>query len=208
MEELIAKLGIPGSIAVVIVFIFVLLQVIGMFIDASNKVVNFFMPIGKRIRSSWKKKQEQEQILAEVKQLLTDVNGHYSADNIAKRDSWMTWVNDRAIVYDNTIVEYKEALDGIRDALNNNTKMTEQMFVENSRDRIIDFASKITDPLHECHVSREEFHRIFKVYEKYETFLDEHNMTNGEVEINYQIIRDEYAKRQHSHKFTEDIRNM
>lgn len=32
--------------------------------------------------------------LKAVKQLLADVNAHYSADNISKRDAWMNWVID------------------------------------------------------------------------------------------------------------------
>lgn len=206
IEEAIATLGIPGSIAVVIVVIFAILQLVGEFMEATGKVAPTILKVRKLILKRRQKEIEQAQMLIDVKQLLTDVNKHYSADNISKRNSWMDWVNSRAVVYDSTIVEYKQAIDKITDALNANTKMTEQMFIESSRDRIIDFASKVTNPV--SYVSREEFNRIFKIYRKYEDFLKEHDMTNGEVEINYQIIKDAYKDYQENHKFVEDIRNQ
>lgn len=136
--------------------------------------------------------------------LLNDVNGHYSADNIAKRDGWMKWVNDRAEVYDESIKQLREALTEVMQALKDNTKLTEEMFIQSSRDRIIDFATKTSNE--SVMVSREEFNRIFKVYAKYEKYLEDHDMTNGEVDINYQIIKESYEQRLRDHAFTEDIR--
>lgn len=205
IEEAIATLGIPGSIAVVIVIIFAVLQLIGEFMEAIGKVAPTALKLRKVFIKKRKQAEDREKTLKDVQKLLTDVNSHYSVDNITKRDSWMQWVNSRAVVYDQTIVEYKQAIDKITDALNANTKMTEQMFIESSRDRIIDFASKVSNPV--GYVSREEFNRIFKIYRKYEDFLQEHGMTNGEVEINYQIIKDAYKDHQENHKFVEDIRN-
>lgn len=82
--------------------------------------------------------------------------------------------------------------------------MTEEMFIQNSRDRIIDFATKVGDD--RAVVSREEFNRIFKVYENYEGFLAERGMKNGEVSINYQIIEEAYELRIKNHSFSEDMR--
>ena len=205
IKEAIATLGVPGSIAVVMLIIFAVLQLIGEFIEAFGRVAPAALKLRKIIAKRRHAAREQAQTLQDVRQLLSDVNGHYTADNIAKRDSWMQWVNDRAVVYDNTIVEYREVLDNIAEALNNNTKMTEQMFIELSRDRIIDFASKVTNPI--GYVSREEFNRIFKVYRKYEDFLQARNMTNGEVDISYQVIQEAYRDHLENHKFLEDIRN-
>ncbi len=205
IEEAVATLGIPGSIAVVMVIIFTILQLIGEFIEAFGKVAPTALKIRKILKARRLEKREQQETLVKVKTLLESVNAHYSADNISKRDKWMSWVNSRADVYDNTIIEYKNAIDTLTNALNANTKMTEQMFIETSRDRIIDFASKVSNhPL--CNVSREEFNRIFKIYQKYEDFLEAHNMTNGEVELNYQLIKEAYIHRQEHHTFVEDMR--
>ena len=89
-------------------------------------------------------------------------------------------------------------------ALNDNTGITEEMFIQNSRDRIIDFATKVENK--NTMVSREEFNRIFKVYDKYEKFLKERGLTNGEVDINYQIIEESYGEHLRNHTFIEDVR--
>lgn len=82
--------------------------------------------------------------------------------------------------------------------------MTEEVFVQSSRDRIIDFATKVGDD--NAVVSREEFNRIFKVYDKYEKFLEERGLTNGEIDVNFQVVRDGYEVRTKNHSFLEDIR--
>ena len=92
----------------------------------------------------------------------------------------------------------------VTQALKENTKMTEEMFVQSSRDRIIDFATKVANET--VPVSREEFNRIFKVYSRYEDFLEERHMTNGEVDIAYRIIQDSYGAHMRNHTFIEDIR--
>lgn len=204
IEEAIATLGIPGSIAVVIVVIFAVLQLIGEFIEAIGKVAPPFLKLRKLIIKHREEKKAKDATLEAVKTLLTDVNTHYSEDNIKKRNDWMQWVNSRADIYDSTIVEYRNAIESLTEALNNNTKMTEHMFAESSRDRIIDFAYRVANS--DCLISREEFKRIFKVYSNYEAFLTEHNMTNGEVELNYQIIKEAYKERTENHSFIEDKR--
>lgn len=202
IEEAIATLGIPGSIAVVIVVVFAVLQLIGEFIEACGKVAPTFLKLRKIIKKRREKKQAMESALQAVQQLLTDMNNHYSEDNIAKRNDWIQWVNDRALIYDAAIKDYKETAARLAEALDNNTKMTEHMFAENSRDRIIDFASKLVNTNHK--VSKEEFARIFKIFRNYEKFLVEHNMTNGEVELNYQIIQDSYKERTLNGEFLEN----
>ena len=204
VEEAIATLGIPGSVAVVILVVFAVLQLVGEFIELCGKVSPPFLKIRKLYTSRKKEKKEERATIEALKILLQDVSNHYSEDNIKKRNDWMTWVNSRAQLYDETIIEYGNTLKELTQALNNNTSMTERMFIESSRDRIIDFASKVANP--NCFVSREEFTRIFKVYTKYEEFLVEHNMTNGEVEVNFQIIKDAYKERTEAHTFLEDNR--
>lgn len=204
MINYIEYLGIPLKIAIVLVVIFFAMQAIGEFLEFKGKVVPEFFKIRKWLTRRKREKAEAAQTLKDVQVLLNDVNGHYSADNIAKRDGWMQWVNNRAEVYDESIKQLKEALTEVMQALKDNTKLTEEMFIQSSRDRIIDFATKTSNE--NVMVSREEFNRIFKVYAKYEKYLEEHKMTNGEVDINYQIIKESYEQRLRDHAFTEDIR--
>ena len=204
MINYIEYLGIPLKIAIVLVAIFFAMQAIGEFLEFKGKVVPEFFKIRKWLTRRKREKAEAAQTLKDVQVLLNDVNGHYLVDNIAERDGWMQWVNNRAEVYDESIKQLREALTEVVQALKDNTKLTEEMFIQSSRDRIIDFATKTSNE--NVMVSREEFNRIFKVYAKYEKYLKEHKMTNGEVDINYQIIKESYEQRLRDHAFTEDIR--
>lgn len=199
-------LDVPVRIGLAIIGCFLVMQIIGELLEFKGKVVPEFLKIRKFFSRRKTEKAETAQTLKEVKQLLGEVNGHYSADNITKRDSWMQWVNSRAEVYDKSIVDITQSLAEVTSALNANTKLTEEMFVQSSRDRVIDFSYRAAD--YSIFVSREEFNRIFKVYDKYEKFLEEHKMTNGEIDIVYGIIKESYKYRMENHMFTEDNRNL
>lgn len=204
MISFVEYLNVPARIAICIVGIFFVLQIIGEFLEFKGKVVPEFVKVRKYFARKKTEKLETARTLKDVKVLLSDVNAHYSEDNIAKRDKWMDWVNSRAQVYDSSIDKLGDTLSDVAQALKDNTKMTEEMFVQSSRDRIIDFANKASDE--KAMVSREEFNRIFKVHKKYEDFLEERGLTNGEVDIAYRIIKDSYEGHMRNHTFVEDIR--
>lgn len=197
MINFVEYLQLPAQIAVVVIGVFFVMNIIGEILEFKGKVVPEFMKIRKYFSRKRHEKKETAQTLKEVKQLLGDVNAHYSADNITKRDSWMQWVNNRADVYDTSIVEIKNQLNSV-------TEVLEELFVQNSRDRIIDFATKVTDGKNL--VSREEFNRIFKVHDKYEAFLEDRKMTNGEVDVAILVIQESYAQHMKEHTFLEDVR--
>lgn len=193
----------PTKIGIIIVAIFVAAQIIGELLELKGKVVPEIIKVRKYFARKKQEKQKVGETLQQVQTLLSDVNNHYSEDNITKRDSWMQWVNSRAVVYDNTIVEITQKLSEVTEALNANTKMTEDLFIENSRDRIIDFAEKASD--HSIVLSHEQFRRIFRVYECYEQFLEDHGRTNGEVNTAYEMIQEGYKYRIQHHCFAEDM---
>lgn len=197
MINFVEYLQLPAQIAVVVIGVIFVMNVIGEILEFKGKVVPEFMKIRKYFSRKRHEKKETAQTLKEVKQLLGDVNAHYSADNITKRDSWMQWVNNRVDVYDTSIVEIKNQLTSV-------TEVLEELFVQNSRDRIIDFATKVTDGKNL--VSREEFNRIFKVHAKYEAFLEDRKMTNGEVDVAILVIQESYAQHMKEHTFLEDVR--
>lgn len=208
IEEAIVTLGIPGSIAVVLIIAFAALQLIGEFIGACKKTAPAFMTIRKVITKKLKQKKEAEEdtrnTLKEVKTLLSDVNAHYSADNIAKRDEWMAWVNARAVVYDSKVeelIELKSSLERIAKSLDANTQTTDNLFKESCRETIITFSHRVMNPL--TLISEEEFRRVFNVYEEYERFLKAHNEPNGQVENCYAIIKDAYKERLKTNNFIE-----
>lgn len=190
----------PTRIGVVIILLFVVSQVVGELLELCGKVAPEIIKIRKFFK---RKKDEKEQInttLQQVQVLLNDVNQHYSADNIAKRDAWMNWVNERAVVYDASVEELK----ALKDALDANNELTLDLYININRNRIIDFASKITNE--KLAVSREEFNRIFKVYHEYEEILEKYNKTNGEVDIAIRIIEESYKEHMKNRSFIEDIR--
>jgi len=197
MVSFVEYLNIPAKIALIIIGIFFVIQIIGEILEFKGKVVPEIVKVRKYFQRKKREKQEAAQTLKDVKVLLADVNAHYSEDNIAKRDSWMQWVNDRAVTYDTFIKDMGEKFGDV-------VKVLEEIFVQSSRDRIIDFATKVGDE--KSMVSREEFNRIFKVHKKYEDFLKERHLTNGEVDIAYRIIKDSYEGHMRNHTFVEDIR--
>lgn len=204
VEFIIASMSLPERAFCGLVICLLIMNVIGELLEFKGKLVPEWVKFRKYFVRRKSEKEDAAQTLREVKQLLNDVNSHYSTDNIAKRDKWMCWVNDRAVVYDNSIVEISENLADVTEALRDNTKLTEEMFIQSSRDRIIDFATKVGDE--SVMVSREEFNRIFKVHKKYERFLESRGLTNGEVDIAYRIITDSYEHHLRHHSFLEDVR--
>ena len=179
-------------------------NLVGELLELKGKVVPEFMKIRKYFKRKRDEKRENAETLKAVKLLLADVNAHYSADNISKRDAWMNWVNSRADVYDNSIIEIKDNLALVTSALQDNSKLTEELFVQSSRDRIIDFGILVADG--EKIISREQFHRIFKVHDDYEKFLKKRGLKNGETDIAMRVINESYATHMREHTFLEDVR--
>lgn len=193
-------LNMPTKIALSFVFVFFCMQIIGEFLEFKGKVVPEFVKVRKFFQRKRKEKEQIYDTLKQVRTLLDEVNQHYNADNITKRDAWMAWVNDRAKIYDSSVSE----LTGLKEALAANNELTLDLYINTNRNRIIDFASKITNE--NLVVSKEEFNRIFKVYHDYEAILEKYNKTNGEVDIAYRIITESYETHMKNHTFLEYVR--
>lgn len=190
----------PTKVGIIIVLLFVAMQLVGELLEFKGKVVPEFVKIRKYFTRKKKEKEQMNQTLQQVQALLNDVNEHYSADNITKRDAWMQWVNARAVVYDASVAK----LTGLKDSLAATNELVLDLYINSNRNRIIDFASKIARE--DAPVSREEFNRIFKTYNEYEEILEKHNKTNGEVDIAIRIIEESYADHMKNHSFIEDVR--
>lgn len=205
MISYVEYLNIPVKVAIILIACFFVMQLIGEILEFKGKVVPEFFKIRKHFTRKKEERVRIENTLQEVKVLLQDVNTRYSDDNIAKRNKWMHWVDSRAKAYDDAISSLKTTLGDVTAALNANTRLTEEMFIQSSRDRIIDFSHRAADD--EIPISREEFNRIFKVYDQYEKFLDVRGMTNGEINIVYDIIKEAYKRRTETRTFIEDTRD-
>lgn len=200
MEQLLEFFKITGPWAAGILGTWIILNIIGELVEKTGKIVPEFMKVRKFFIRKKEEKKRQKQLLVNVETLLNDVNQHYSEDNIAKRNEWMEWVNSRARIYDQSIAELTEMKQSIAD----NNKLTLDLYINMNRNRIIDFASKVANE--NVLISKEEFNRIFKIYQDYEAILEQHHMTNGEVDIAYRIIQESYKERLRDHTFLEDVR--
>ena len=88
--------------------------------------------------------------------------------------------------------------------LDRNNADTLSLLIDNKRNAIIDFASKVIDE--SFPVTKEQFNRIFKIHKEYERIIKENELTNGEVDIAIRIIKEAYEKHLKNHTFVEDVR--
>lgn len=193
-------LEIPAIVLAALIGLFLILQIIGEILEFKGKIVPEFLKIRKYFKRKKEEKNKSKVLLEKVQQTLDEINVHYSADNIAKRNEWMSWVNSRAEVYDAALKE----LTSMRDGVASTNELMLDLYINFNRNRIIDFASKVINE--NVAVSREEFNRIFKVYNEYEEILEQHGKTNGEVEVSISIIRESYETHMRNHTFVEDYR--
>lgn len=204
MVSMVEFLGIPGIVAACIIGAILVIQVIGEIIEFFGKSVPELMKIRKYFKRKKQEKIEQKETLLKVQQLLSDVNDHYSEDNIAKRDKWMEWVNDRADVYDKSIDTLETKYDDLFTLMDKNNFITLNLFLDFKRSTILDFAAHVCEP--DYQVSQEYFNKIFKIYNEYEALIEENDMQNGEVDIAYKIISDAYMERLKTNSFIENKR--
>lgn len=190
----------PSKIVIAFIILFLLIQGVGELLEFKGKIVPEFMKIRKMIH---RRKEERETIkktsemLTQVSGLLADVRQHYDADNIQKRDTWIETVNKKLHDNDATLVELKSKIDETFD-------ISLSLLIENQRNTILSFASRITSG--DTNVTHEEFRRIMALYEDYEKTIERFNKTNGQIEIAYRIISEDYAQRLSQQDFIEDIR--
>ena len=116
----------------------------------------------------------------------------------------MDWVNERAKVYDAGIVDLERNMSILEKKVEDNNLIAISLLIEVKRNAIINFASKVIDE--KFPVTREQFNRIFKIYEEYEDIIEKHELTNGEVDIAIRIIEESYAEHMKNHSFIENIR--
>lgn len=193
MIDYVEYLNLPTKAAICLVAGYLVLLIVGAILDFKKKAVPEFM----NLRRYFARKKQERETLAEVKTLLSEVNAHYSADNITKRNDWMAWVNKKADVYDTSIASLNEKLD-------TNNSMLLSIRIDNMRSEIINFAASAIDDAFPA--THEQYNRIFKVYAEYEAILKENNMTNGETSVAIRIINESYETRMRKHAFVEDTR--
>lgn len=210
-------LQLPAVITIVIAGVFLVLQIIGEIIEFKGKTAPEILKIRKYFARKKKERRALEYLpeildsygkttetLASVKTLLSDINKHYSKDNIATRDRWMNDVNTHISNSEKRISEQDSIMRELNSKLDKNNDVTLSILIENKRNAIINFADKVIDE--SFPVTKEQFNRIFKMHKEYEEIIKENNLTNGEVDIANRIIEESYENHMKNHSFIEDIR--
>ncbi len=201
-------LGLPISVAFVLAIIFVIAEGSEKILKAKEQIMSEVFNAKKRMTRRRKEKEalgklvdlmdSLEQVpetLKNVNALLSNVDKHYNSDNIAMRNSWIKGV-------DSNIDEMRQWMQKLDEKLDKNSNDTLAIRIENMRNTIIDFAAFVSDGSKQ--VTREQFNRVFKLYEEYEKIISENGLTNGEVDIAIRIIRESYENHLRSHNFIED----
>ena len=180
-------LGMPTTIAIALVGLFIALQVIGEIIEVSGKAVPEILKVRKYFKRKRKEKEENQQMIKDCKELLSEFNTHYDEDNIAKRDKWMNKVDNSVKSNDQFIQKLDTKLDKIsadNESLKAQLDQIKSNVLENEADRL---RSELFDCGNRCRrhirLHPEEMEHIRVVYEKYSNVL--HQNGPGEKEFNF-----------------------
>lgn len=200
MLNYIEYLNVPSQIAIALIAVLFVLQLIGEFLNFKGKAVPEIMSIRKyfaRKKSERKVIRELPNTIQDLKNIVNNIDKHYSADNIAIRDKWIDSVNNKLMMEDKLVRDLDKKLDEAN-------KDIVSILVDNKRDTIIDFASRVSNS--SVLVTKEQFNRVFKLYKEYEDLISKNGLTNGEVDIAYRIIVESYEEHLSNHTFIEDTR--
>lgn len=200
MLNYIEYLNVPSQIAIALIVVLFVLQLIGEFLNFKGKAVPEIMSIRKyfaRKKSERKVIRELPDTIQDLKNIVNNIDKHYNADNISMRDKWIDSVNNKFMLEDKLVRELDKKLDEAN-------KDIVSILVDNKRDTIIDFASKVSNS--SVLVTKEQFNRVFKLYKEYEDLISKNGLTNGEVDIAYRIIVESYEEHLSNHTFIEDTR--
>jgi chromosome segregation ATPase len=187
-------LGIPATIAIALVGLFLVLQIIGELCELKGKIVPEFLKIRKYFKRKKQEKEDTKQMIQDCKQALLEFNSHYSPANIAKRNNWMHEVDDSVKSNDELIQKLDGKMDKLLETNETLTTQLEQVksnVLENEADRL---RSELFDCGNRCRrhirLHPEEMEHIRAVYKKYSEVL--HQNGTGEKEFNF--ITDYYNK--------------
>lgn len=200
MLNYIEYLNVPSQIAIALIAVLFVLQLIGEFLNFKGKAVPEIMSIRKyfaRKKSERKVIRELPNTIQDLKNIVNNIDKHYNADNIFMRDKWIDSVNNKLMTEDKLVRDLDKKLDEAN-------KDIVSILVDNKRDTIIDFASRVSNS--SVLVTKEQFNRVFKLYKEYEDLISKNGLTNGEVDIAYRIIVESYEEHLSNHTFIEDTR--
>ena len=92
MLDYIEYLNIPVKVAIILIGAFLIMLLVGEFLEFKGKVVPEFVKVRKvfaRRRKEREMMQKMEKTLDKVQVTMDELNKHYSTDNIQMRDEWI-----------------------------------------------------------------------------------------------------------------------
>ena len=197
-------INIPAKLIIGVIILLLFLQLIGEILEFFGKMAPGFMKLRKKIKEKREKERKRDELLAaatealeKTNQKLDEFTALYDDDNIKKRNGWMSSVDSGILKNEHDISTLAEKLEKIYD-------ISMKDHIEALRSIILGFANRVSDK--SANLTHEEFRRAFKAHEDYEAFLEEHELTNGQVDVAYRVISEDYADRLRNHEFLEDIR--
>ena len=206
-----------GTVIALLIIVFGGMQAIGEFMEFMGETAPEILKIRKRFARKKKEREDMKKLvesipqfqemsttLSNVQTLLANVDAHYSADNIAMRNKWIEEVNDRLSSAEEAQRASDEKMQKVTEMLARNNEDTLALLIDSKRNTIIEFAALVIDESKP--VTREQFHRVFKLHKEYEEIIKRNGLTNGEVDIAIRIIRESYEKHLRNCSFVEDIR--
>lgn len=197
-------INVPAKLIAGVVILLLCLQGIGELLEFCGKAAPGIMKLRKAAKEKRDKELKRDALLESATEALDKANKKleeftalYNDDNIKKRNTWINSVNSSISTNKDDIHALAEKLEKIYD-------ISMKDHVEALRSIILTFANRVSDE--SGILTHEEFRRAFTAHEDYEAFLKEHNLTNGQVDVAFRVISEDYANRLRNHEFLEDIR--
>ena len=197
-------INVPAKLIAGVVILLLCLQLVGELLEFCGKVAPGFMKLRKKAKEKLEKERKRDELLAAATEALNKANQKldeftalYDDDNLNKRNIWMRAVDTGISENKNDIYALAEKMEKIYD-------ISMKDHIEALRSVILNFANRVSDK--NGILTHEEFRRAFTAHEDYEAFLKEHGLTNGQVDVAYRVISEDYADRLRNHEFLEDIR--
>ena len=122
MLNYIEYLNVPSQIAIALIAVLFVLQLIGEFLNFKGKAVPEIMSIRKYFsRKKYERKviRELPDTIQDLKNIVNNIDKHYSADNISMRDKWIDSVNKN--------ISTKGICDNVNNLIDKKNKMVKKV---------------------------------------------------------------------------------
>lgn len=175
------KLSAPEWLVIIIVFLAVITDIIGLI----SKLWGVAAPKIFKISTHISRKKEIEQVILSNQEKIQKLEQEQIKDREASKKA------DKDI---------REEINKTNDKLDELNGLVVSMHIDNLRVQIMDFASA-------CRIrnyTREQYHEVFQLCEKYKNLIKKYEIENGVFVVSLEIIKGRYKELDEQHGFLED----